>query len=379
MRRYKNLLRIGVLVLFFLSLAGCMFISSKVKSSSASNLFIISKKQEFNYFTREEMERLEKKNYFFTFMQRQNIEISNGIRGKSMEVVGTNDNFPYFLKGSMLGGTFFNKIYLEKKCKVAVINEKAAFELFGTTSGLGNRIYIGQQVYEVIGVIENSYLKNTAQIYLPETTFNEYHSDSTRITDIWCQLSNISESIVVGKILGYGADDIKIIQMEQYKDVVTQRFKIILFSMGIVFISFFVKRLVIHAKSIGATMGNFHSRYYISDIKILKNKSMILESFAGILDVIMIGGIFKIISFRVVIPPIEFLENGAGLLRIINNIIMFYFQPDIGVNELGYLNEYNTFSTLFFFSSCILALVFCDLNEKCKKTNSFGSRKIGEI
>lgn len=108
-------------------------------------------------------------------------------------------------------------------------------------------------------------------------------------------------------------------------------------------------------------------------------KSIILKSFTGILDVIIIGGIFKIISFRVVIPPIEFLENEAGLLSIINNIIMFYFQPDIGVNELGYLNEYNTFSILLFFSSCILALVFCNLNEKCNKTKSFGSRKIGEI
>ena len=85
---------------------------------------------------------------------------------RNATLIGTNDTFPFVTGKQMTHGRFFDRSASHYRHQVAVLNEAAAFEFFGTIEATGNRMYIGNAPYSVVGVIDNGDTSNFA-VYIP--------------------------------------------------------------------------------------------------------------------------------------------------------------------------------------------------------------------
>jgi putative ABC transport system permease protein len=72
----------------------------------------------------------------------------------SVMIIGTSDQFQYTSGTAVTEGRFFSKAESDGGRPVAVLGYQVATNLFGRESGLGKRIRIGQQLFEVIGLLE---------------------------------------------------------------------------------------------------------------------------------------------------------------------------------------------------------------------------------
>lgn len=82
-------------------------------------------------------------------------------------VRATNYTYPYVMQFVMKSGGFFTKVHQEQKLNVAVLNEKAAFDLFGGVDISGNTLTISNEKYRVVGVISDA--DDALHVYLPVT------------------------------------------------------------------------------------------------------------------------------------------------------------------------------------------------------------------
>jgi len=73
---------------------------------------------------------------------------------KAASVFGTTSNYPKTIKNATINlGNFFTLSQEQSGSKVAVIGQTVYHNLFGDSNPLGNRIFIGNNVYTVIGVL----------------------------------------------------------------------------------------------------------------------------------------------------------------------------------------------------------------------------------
>ena len=78
----------------------------------------------------------------------------------------TNHTYPFIMNYSMVDGGFFTDYDMKQKNKRVVLNEAAAFGIFGATNISGNEICIGDTFYKVVGVIKDQDDENK-NIYAP--------------------------------------------------------------------------------------------------------------------------------------------------------------------------------------------------------------------
>ena len=85
-------------------------------------------------------------------------------------MIGTNSNYSQILGLIMTEGAFFSKQAWTGKLKHAVLNEKAAIEIFGSYKINGSRFRIRGETWLVTGVIQD-HEEDKARIYIPSTVF----------------------------------------------------------------------------------------------------------------------------------------------------------------------------------------------------------------
>ena len=90
---------------------------------------------------------------------------------------------------------------------VAVIGEGVQQALFGKTSGLGNRIIIGDAMYDVVGVLSSKdlfSLQERGSVYLPYSVFQSHFNSEGTITSFCLSLSLGVETTEIEKdVKGY--------------------------------------------------------------------------------------------------------------------------------------------------------------------------------
>ena len=87
-------------------------------------------------------------------------------------IIGTNQYFPLIRPYPVISGRFFSQAQHDYQNRVALLNEKAAFDLFGSSQASGSNCFLGGQPYVVIGVIQDADDKNR-NIYIPGTCISE--------------------------------------------------------------------------------------------------------------------------------------------------------------------------------------------------------------
>lgn len=86
--------------------------------------------------------------------------------GHPVTVIGTNACYQNVLNYAMLDGGFFTKTAWDANSRHAVLNETAAFKLFGSKNISGKTMRIGEETWLVTGVIQDGDEDN-ANVYVP--------------------------------------------------------------------------------------------------------------------------------------------------------------------------------------------------------------------
>ena len=85
---------------------------------------------------------------------------------KAVDIAAVNYLYTSVMPYPMLSGGFFSEDHQKRAAKVAVLNEKAAFDLFGGISVYGNEVKISGLNYTVVGVIRDDSAESL-RVYIP--------------------------------------------------------------------------------------------------------------------------------------------------------------------------------------------------------------------
>lgn len=365
--KLKKVPFILITFVFCLSASLCFLIGRIVNNAVGDGIYIISMQREQMFFSRDNITFLTKEDYSFTFTENMYMHVSSEIANAEIKTVGTNENFLYMACLEIISGSFFNTMHIEKHSNVVVLNSEAANQLFGNVRGVGNVISIGDEPYEVIGIVKNDLNHNGALLYMPVAIMNQYVLDNLKITDIWLNLSDISEAELITAMLGYSADDVEILQLNQYKDIVMQRFRISIFIVGIIIIFYMCKVIIKSMNILRQILTEFLKENYFSKILLVFKKDKFLTTFLVLILNMSVGlTLFYIIRFKVYIPTYNILARNSGLY-VLSNILDFYMQSYIGIPSLQYLNNLNMVSNILFFISLLteVVLVLCLRRKTC--------------
>ena len=97
-----------------------------------------------------------------------------GNESKISQVIGTTDNYTKVRNSPLREGDFFTQKDVDSARRIAVLGATVAKDLFGDKSPLGEKIFIGDFPYEVIGVLEEKgamgFINVDEQTIIPVTT-----------------------------------------------------------------------------------------------------------------------------------------------------------------------------------------------------------------
>jgi hypothetical protein len=94
------------------------------------------------------------------------VSLSNG--DYSVTLIGTNSCYSRLLGLPMIEGGFFSARDWEGKQRQAVLNEKAAFDIFGSSRIVGNRFKMRNEIWLVAGVV-NDGDEDHCRLYVPSS------------------------------------------------------------------------------------------------------------------------------------------------------------------------------------------------------------------
>lgn len=122
---------------------------------------------------------------------------------KSVTLKATNYTYHFVMGYPVVSGGFFSKDAQDDGNKVAVLNEKAAFDLFGTLDAGGNHLYIDMKPYVVVGVISDGD-SDTLNVFVPSSSIGE-----TTAECIVVSLTGVSPEQAKNELKAAGLDDIR--------------------------------------------------------------------------------------------------------------------------------------------------------------------------
>ena len=199
--------RMILFVILLGSAAGCLLLGLKVRQVTCDNVYVLSFKQEQKNFLSSDISIVEDNDVSFTYTKYLYPEISNGFRAEEVTVIATNDNYSYFSGMQIRSGAFFNSVHEDRKMAVAVLNEAAAYQMFGNYDCIGERIYLNQSAFTVIGIVKESGNVDEAKIYVPERTTDVLGIVGPEVNQLWCRFANMAEASMLISKMGYSIDE----------------------------------------------------------------------------------------------------------------------------------------------------------------------------
>ena len=121
----------------------------------------------------------------------------------SITLKGTNYTYPYVMNYSIVNGGFFTKEAAENKNRVVVVNEKAAFDIYGTLNAVGNELFMDMALYQIVGVIRDND-EERLNVYISA----QYLAETTETITVNMSLSGeISEEYVKNELKHIGISE----------------------------------------------------------------------------------------------------------------------------------------------------------------------------
>lgn len=342
---------------FGLSLAVCFLVALYVRDSVGDGIFALSFNNEAAVFGKRDIDFLTKENYYFTFEARREAEGATKTAKARVEVVGTNANYASITGIKAVSGSFFNDIHGKKLSNTVVLNSAAAWCFFGNTNCIGNTIRIDGKQYQIAGVFENS-LENseTMRIFLPFEVLDKELPDCD-VYEILIASEGISAVESLIKVMGYSPNGFQILDLEQYKNIMMQRARIIIFLCGVGVIVYIARMCLLNIKAIAGEAKAFGQSNYATDMWLLiKKKSFLHEAFLLVGKLLLIFLTINIVKFKLCLPYYFFSMSELSYTTMVD-LLRFFIQPYVSIPVLGYLNGLNLISNIMFFTSILLGTI----------------------
>ncbi|MEW5933929.1 MAG: ABC transporter permease [Bacillota bacterium] len=110
-----------------------------------------------------------------------------------VKLLGVTEDFPYLREHPMAAGHFFTHLHVENRLRVAVVGYNLVTDLFQGRNPLGQRLYIGNNRFTVIGVLapKGAGMADDIdnKIVIPVTAAQRL-TRQYRVNEIWCKAVN---------------------------------------------------------------------------------------------------------------------------------------------------------------------------------------------
>jgi hypothetical protein len=130
----------------------------------------------------QEIEDFSEKEFLLTYEIPGAERVSLSYAEYPVTVIATNSSYPGILGLNMLEGAFFPKQAWKGKQRYAVLNETAAFTIFGSANISGSRFRIRNDTWLVTGVISDGD-EDKARIYIPSSSMGG-EADALALTGV---------------------------------------------------------------------------------------------------------------------------------------------------------------------------------------------------
>ncbi|MDR3239047.1 MAG: ABC transporter permease [Clostridiales bacterium] len=159
--------RVLASILTAAAIAGLALIGLVTKDKHYADLLLITpiSETETGLSAKIVKEKLENK-FPITYECGQSAMIEAINTSKAADVIATNFLYTSVMPCPTLSGGFFTQDHQDRAAKTAVLNEKAAFDLFGGVSVYGSEMKINGESYSVLGVIRDDYA-DLLRVYIP--------------------------------------------------------------------------------------------------------------------------------------------------------------------------------------------------------------------
>ena len=154
---------------FFLCLTGLCVTAFLAKREGKENLLIVLPSQfDSPRINVQKIEEFSRDEFLITYEIPNSERVSLPHGDFPVTVIGTNSSFPQILGLAMLEGSFFSEQAWAGKQRHAVLNEKAAFTIFGSSRVVDNRFSIRNETWLVTGVIDDGD-DECSRVYVPSS------------------------------------------------------------------------------------------------------------------------------------------------------------------------------------------------------------------
>lgn len=147
----------------------------------------------------ERLEELSEEEFLLTYEIKQPATAQAISSKHSVTLTGTNQNYAYIMGYPVLDGGFFTKSAWDAKNKHAVLNETAAFKIFGSRRISGQILQLEGEPWVIAGVVQDNDTEN-ANVYAPSSVSGGQTGALMVLTDD----GDVSEAYVKNTLKGVG-------------------------------------------------------------------------------------------------------------------------------------------------------------------------------
>ena len=335
----------------FLCLAGLgilAYLAQRDAQGDSRLFFILPAETGSPRFDVEKIEEFSEKEFLLTYQILGSERVSLSHAEYSVTLVATNSSYAQIMGLPMLEGSFFSKQAWTGKLRHAVLNEKAAFTIFGSNKIAGNRFRIRNDTWIVTGVISDGN-EDRSRVYIPSSTRNG-EADALALTNS----GGLDEAYIKNsvKTLGIRDGDFHYIDMGTQYCLLWNRVEVIpLLFFGFLLLSL-LRPLVLRFREAWFNLKKDLNRHYAVEILKKKSKSVLRLTFFALTLLLFPGlTLFLFLRLASVCLPWQDIPSLASL-----NLDLFY-------PHLVRIRNFELISRGFFGISLIfLALFFLGFN-----------------
>lgn len=273
----------------------------------------------------------------------------------SVSLIATNYTYPFVLEYPVISGGFFSKEAQDNGNRAAVLNKKAAFDIFGTEAANGNEIYIDMKPYIVVGVIDDGDNENL-KVFIPSSAIGEKIAECVIVS-----LDGTSEEQVKNELKTSGIDETRFtfLNLALISSVISGKTRLSLIIAGMGFLIIALKILLHFFKNNITGLKELRQREYLSGL--LKDKSGITLKLivSAVLTVILLSAWFILL-----LNAAEMLLAVKDLTGVFNGVVISGFKDEINNTQKLYLLSNIFFTAFTAVFTAFTAVALCLLGEK---------------
>jgi hypothetical protein len=256
-------------------------------------------------------------------------------------ITGTTSGYPQIMKYVMVEGSFFQTAAWTGKLRQAVLNEKAAFILFGSSKITGNRFRTHNDTWLVTGVIRDN--NDDCRIYIPSSVRGaETNAFEMTVSGSFDE-TYIKNSL---KSIGVREGDFDFINFNAHFKRLWERIIVLLLIFAVILLLAAFRHLLTKIKNAWKTIKSELSVSYPAEI-LQKKRKFLFKNMVPVLGIAVIPVLSLIILISVISICLPW-QDIASVNKL--NVSVFYYQ-------LNRIYTLDMISRIFFIFSLVLMCV----------------------